>query len=125
MKPILKQIYKNSRFKGLDIIRSVFESIIYSDNNDVRLRSYVAAKLYTPPYILTKLSLDLDSAVRGAVAQNIYTPTRTLGYLSNDWNCYVRCSVYHNPNTPPNTIKKLSKDKKVTSIIIEPARIYP
>ena len=66
MKPILKQIYQNSRFYDSETIKLIFDS--FSEN--INVRRGVALNPSTPISALEFLSKDKDETVRYRVAQN-------------------------------------------------------
>ena len=94
MKPILKQIYQNSRFNNSETIKLIFDS--FSKNEDVRY--YVAWNPSTSISTLEFLSKDESKYVRRGVALNLSSSIFTLDYLSKDKSEDVRYWVARNPS---------------------------
>ena len=93
MKPIIKLIYKHSRFKNSEILQLIFNSF----SKDWYARYGVALNPSTPNYILEFLSKDENEDVRSYFAQNPKSSSSTLDYLSKDKNETVRYHVSQNP----------------------------
>lgn len=93
MKPICKEIYKNSRFNNQEIIELIF----YSFSKDIGIRVNITYNPLTPPYILDKLSNDKDATVRFCVAQNCRAFISTLEKLSKDRDNWVYSCAINNP----------------------------
>ena len=86
MKPIIKLIYKHSRFKNSEILQLIFNSF----SKDWYARYGVALNPSTPNYILEFLSKDENEDVRRTVADNPNTPVSILEKLSEDSYYLVR-----------------------------------
>lgn len=92
MKPILKQLYQNSRNEEIKYL--IFDAF----NKDNVIRSNVSKYKNTPDYILERLSNDENVNVRTAIASNQRTPISILEKLSNDKEARVRYWVIQNIN---------------------------
>lgn len=107
MKVILKEIYKNSRFNTLKVIKL----IINIHSNDLNNLHYVAMEKDTPLYILEKLSKNTSSLIREAVGINPNISNSLLLKLSEDKHWSVRYRISYNPKTPISVLEKLSQDE--------------
>ena len=96
MKPIIKEIYQNSKFKNSGTIKLILDSF----SKDENIRSSVARNPSSSISTLDYLSKDKDENVRSGVAENPRSSSSTLDYLSKDENKDVRSNFARNKNAP-------------------------
>jgi len=85
---------------GGDVLRR------YADDDDVRVRSFVARRRAANTETLALLASDADVSVRAAVAWNPGTPAHVLDQLENDGEEIVRAAVRG------ARLKRLKKDNR-------------
>lgn len=107
MKPIIKEIYKYSKFKDHNIVESIKLCFSPSENK----RRMLARNPIAAHYLLERLSKDEIHTIRAEIALNPNTSIRTLINLSNDRIAQVRLNVASNNKVPAKISRKLSKDE--------------
>lgn len=106
MKQLCKEIYQNSKYNNLEIIKLIRRS--YSKDHDIR---YFSIRNNTPLSVLIRLSDDKDDMVRSSVARHSDTPLYILIKLIQDKDSIVREHTIRNP-----TYKKYVKYRFFTRI---------
>lgn len=93
MKPIIKEVYKNSRFYSNAIIKLIFDSF----SSYYYTRELTARDRNTPASVLSYLSEDEDYWVLVSVARNTNTPISVLKNLYKYQDACIRATVRQNP----------------------------